>query len=100
MKSAATILACIAALVLGTASHAKWINWKLTTKPPLALEEALDIASASLKGKDYYCIGATLGRRVTAADWELHFAATDGYQLWVNVGADRSVVASKEGFFH
>jgi len=67
-----------------------------------ALKDALDIASASIKerDKDYYCIQAMLGQRITAADWELHFAATDGSQLWVNVGSDRSVVTSKDGFFH
>lgn len=102
MKSAVIVVVALALFCIGTVAHAKWMTWNPAGKPPVSLSDALVVAADSLKKqeKEFYCIQATLGRRITAADWELLFGAADGSKIWVSVGADRSTEISKDGFYH
>jgi hypothetical protein len=97
IKPALAIVLALALFFIGAVAHAKWITWNAAERPPVSLSDALVVATDTLKkeGKNFYCIQATLGRRITAADWELLFGAPDGSQLWVNVGADRSIELAK-----
>ena len=87
-------------LALGSAAAARNIAWKLTEKPPISLAQALEMAEPQVKreGAEFYCLGASIAKNFSQADWELHYGSASGKQLWISVGSDRQVRVSHQGF--
>ena len=81
--------------------YAKRNAWKNTEKPPVSLVEAIKIAKAAIPMRediDYYCIGASLAKTFSEADWALHFSSKHGKEIWVSVGSDKTPRVSEDGF--
>jgi hypothetical protein len=89
-------------LLLGVSGVAlgRYVQWKPKDVPPVSLQQALALADKELekhKGK-YHCVGATLAKSFTGADWELRYSSPEGKPLWISIGAEKSVRVSEEGF--
>ena len=96
----AMILGAIVVALFATSVFAHRIACvaEATDEPPVSLGSALEIAKTDLKDESYYCVGASLAKTFSRADWELHYCTKDGKQMWVSVASDKSVKKSEQGF--
>ncbi len=97
MKTRITVV--LLSLTFVCLCYARHIAWKPNEKPSISLVNAHKKAMEALEARhvDYYCLSATVARTFSGCDWEMHFAATDGKEVWVSVGLD-SVRVSEQGF--
>ena len=93
-------LTLVVLLALGSAAAARNITWKPNEKPPISLEQALQLAEPKVKAEqaEFYCLGASIAKNFSQADWELQYGSASGKQLWVSVGSDRQIRVSHAGF--
>ena len=99
MRKRIIIILTVCVLFSGIA-YAKRASWHKSDKPPVSLQESLTLAEAELKNEkaEYFCIGASLARTFSEADWAFHFSSKDGKEMWVSVGSDKKVRKSEEAF--
>lgn len=83
-------------------TYARHAEWDKSAKPPVSLQQALEIAETELKndGIEYFCIGASLANTFSGGDWELHFSSKEGKEMWISVGSDRKPRKSATAFQH
>lgn len=93
------LVAVILALFCGVA-YARRIAWKTTEVPPVSLGTTLALAEENLSSEPtrYFCIGASLAKTFSDADWALHFSSKEGKELWVNVDEKKNIKKNTEPF--
>ena len=92
------IVLVLAAAIWTPVALGRYIAWIPTDPPPVSLQQALDLAGRELNDDAYYCVGASLAKTFTGGDWELHFCTKQGKNMWISVGADKSIRKSEHGF--
>ena len=102
MKNIRTISLAAILLIAATTVFARRIAWKENERPPVSLEVALTLASAKVKerpgGDQFYCVGASIAKTFSEADWLFRFSSEGGSALYVNVASDKSLKISETGF--
>ena len=58
----------------------------------------MSATSNDLNDDAYYFVAASLAKTFTGGDWELHFCRKQGKDMWISVGADKSIRKSDHGF--
>ena len=96
MKTRITVV--LLSLTLICLCYARNIAWKTNEKPPISLAQAHKKALEALepRGVEFHCISATVAKTFSGCDWEMHFGATDGKDVWVSVGMDSVRVSEQE----
>jgi hypothetical protein len=97
MRTSIIVLVLVAAISTPIALG-RYITWKPADPPPVSLQEALALANKDLNDDAYYCVAASLAKTFTGGDWELHYCTKQGKNMWVSVGADKSIRKSEHGF--